>query len=78
MRKYEFTETQANGVSSVVYIISAVASPIFGFVIDKTGRNIFWVFLAVLITLGCHAMLTFTFLNPFISMVSVMHFTLQN
>ena len=42
----------------------------FGFAIDKTGRNIVWVFAGCAITLACHAALAFTFINPFISMVS--------
>ncbi|XP_045131206.1 major facilitator superfamily domain-containing protein 1-like isoform X4 [Portunus trituberculatus] len=68
MRKYDLDATTANSVSSVVYLISAIASPILGNLVDRTGRNVTWVFMAVLITLGCHAMLTFTFWSPFISM----------
>ncbi|XP_045610044.2 lysosomal dipeptide transporter MFSD1 isoform X1 [Procambarus clarkii] len=68
MRKFDLDDKTANAVSSIVYIISAVASPILGFVVDRTGRNILWVFLAVLVSLASHAILTFTFLNPFISM----------
>ncbi|XP_047495102.1 major facilitator superfamily domain-containing protein 1-like isoform X1 [Penaeus chinensis] len=68
MRKFDFDETSANGVSSIVYVISAFASPILGYVVDRLGRNILWVFIAVLVSLGCHALLTFTFLNPFIAM----------
>lgn len=54
---------------SLVYIISAAASPIFGFAIDKTGRNIFWVLIGTTVTLGCHAMMAFTFINPYVPMV---------
>ncbi|XP_069939340.1 lysosomal dipeptide transporter MFSD1 isoform X1 [Cherax quadricarinatus] len=68
MRKFELNDKTSNAVSSIVYIISAIASPILGFVVDRTGRNIFWVFLAVLVSLGCHALLAFTFLNPFVAM----------
>lgn len=69
MRKYDFDDTTANSVSSVVYVLSAVASPIFGYLVDRTGRNVLWVFVAVVVTLGCHVALTFTFWNPFIPMV---------
>ncbi|XP_066952931.1 major facilitator superfamily domain-containing protein 1-like isoform X1 [Macrobrachium rosenbergii] len=68
MRKFDFDEASANGVSSIVYIISAVASPLLGLLVDITGRNIFWIFFAVLVSLGCHVLLAFTFLNPFIAM----------
>ena len=54
-----------------MYIISAVASPFFGFCIDKTGKNIFWVILGTIVTLGCHALLAFTFITPFVAMVSM-------
>ena len=57
---------------SLVYIISAAASPIFGFCIDKTGKNIFWVILGTTVTLGCHALLAFTFITPFVAMVSIL------
>lgn len=71
MRKYDLGDSAANTVSSVVYLISAFASPILGNVVDRTGRNVLWVFLSVVLTLGCHAVLTFTFWNPFIPMVII-------
>ena len=58
-------------IYSVIYIISAVASPVFGFCVDKTGRNIFWVIAGITITLGCHTLLAFTFINPYIPVVSI-------
>ncbi|KAK6195515.1 hypothetical protein SNE40_000928 [Patella caerulea] len=66
--KFGFTPTLANSVNSLVYIISAGASPLFGFLIDKSGKNIFWVITGILSTLGCHAVLAFTFINPFVAM----------
>ncbi|XP_071084456.1 lysosomal dipeptide transporter MFSD1-like isoform X1 [Haliotis cracherodii] len=66
--KYDYSPGLANNVNSIVYIISAVASPLFGFLIDKSGKNIFWVITGVLVTLGCHAMLAFTFINPYVAM----------
>lgn len=56
---------------SLVYIISAVASPVCGFVVDKTGKNLFWVILGTLITIGCHSLLAFTKLTPYVAMVSI-------
>lgn len=70
MRKYDFSAEDANTVNSIVYIISAVASPVFGLVIDKSGRNVMWVFLSVSVTIGAHSILAFTFLNPYVGMVS--------
>uniref|UniRef100_A0A9J7YUQ2 Lysosomal dipeptide transporter MFSD1 n=1 Tax=Cyprinus carpio carpio TaxID=630221 RepID=A0A9J7YUQ2_CYPCA len=42
---------------NIVYIISAPASPLLGFVVDRTGRNVLWVMLAVATTLLSHMML---------------------
>lgn len=67
-RKFGFSPEDANAVNSIVYIIAAVASPIFGFVIDKTGRNVMWVFMSIATTIGAHAILAFTFLNPYVGM----------
>ncbi|XP_074658444.1 lysosomal dipeptide transporter MFSD1-like isoform X2 [Tubulanus polymorphus] len=66
--KYTFHPSSANAVNSLVYIISAAASPVFGFCIDKSGKNLFWVNAGIIITLGCHACLAFTFINPYIPM----------
>lgn len=67
-RKYAFDPASANGVDSIIYTISAVACPIFGYLIDVTGRNILWVFLSSIITLVAHAILAFTFVNPWFPM----------
>lgn len=67
-RKYNFDPASANGVDSIIYTISAVACPIFGYLIDVTGRNILWVFLSSIITLVAHAILAFTFVNPWYPM----------
>ncbi|KAK2188278.1 hypothetical protein NP493_137g03023 [Ridgeia piscesae] len=66
--KFGSSPADASGADSLVYIISAVASPVFGFCIDRTGRNIVWMSVGVLVTLGCHATLCFTFINPYIPM----------
>uniref|UniRef100_H3AYP1 Lysosomal dipeptide transporter MFSD1 n=1 Tax=Latimeria chalumnae TaxID=7897 RepID=H3AYP1_LATCH len=53
---------------SIVYIISAPASPVFGLMVDKIGKNIIWVLVAVATSLASHMMLAFTFWNPWIAM----------
>lgn len=69
MDKFHLTPDEANNVNSIVYLISAVASPLFGFVIDKTGRNVSWICAAVFSTIGAHTLLAFTMLNPYVGMV---------
>jgi MFS family permease len=34
---------QQTDARSLVYLISAGASPVFGFLVDRIGRNILWV-----------------------------------
>ena len=34
-------------MAGLVYLVGAVSSPLFGFIIDKTGRNITWVVAAL-------------------------------
>jgi hypothetical protein len=57
--------------TGLIYLISAPASPLLGLLIDKTGLNITYVFIAISITLFCHILLAFSFLNPYIA-ISIM------
>ncbi|XP_030241384.1 major facilitator superfamily domain-containing protein 1 [Drosophila navojoa] len=65
---FHLTPEQANTVNSIVYLISAIASPLFGFIIDRVGRNVSWVFVATVATIVAHLLLTFTHMNPYIGM----------
>ncbi|KAK7090746.1 lysosomal dipeptide transporter MFSD1-like [Littorina saxatilis] len=67
--KFSMSPTSANAVNSLVYIVSAVASPFFGFLIDRTGKNIFWVIIGTTVTLGCHALLAFSFVSAYVGMI---------
>ncbi|CAB0040141.1 unnamed protein product [Trichogramma brassicae] len=69
IRKYGFEPAAANTVNSLVYFISAVASPIFGIVVDKMGKNIFWVVLSITGSLIAHGLLAFTYVSPYVCMV---------
>lgn len=66
--KFDFDPTLANTADSIVYLISAFASPICGFLIDLIGYNTVWVAGAVTATIGAHLLLSFTFINPFVAM----------
>ncbi|XP_020611830.1 major facilitator superfamily domain-containing protein 1-like [Orbicella faveolata] len=66
--KFDLAPSEAGAVNSVVFIISACASPFLGFMVDRVGKNVFWVILSVAVTLGCHCMMAFTFWNPFVAM----------
>ncbi|GAV09016.1 hypothetical protein RvY_18622 [Ramazzottius varieornatus] len=69
--KYGLSPQRAMLLNSLVYTISAVGSPILGFLIDRTGRNIIWTISAISITIVAHGILGFTFVNPFVA-VSMM------
>ncbi|XP_022183884.1 major facilitator superfamily domain-containing protein 1 [Nilaparvata lugens] len=64
MKKYEMNAVDANWVNGILYLISAVASPLLGLMVDKVGYNVFWVFVSIVMTIVCHAFLAFTFYNP--------------
>jgi len=69
--KFLFTSQEANKIIGLIYLVSAPASPLLGFVIDKTGRNISWVVIAVLVSLGCYALLNFTEVNPYVAICTL-------
>lgn len=66
--KFDFSPSAASAVNSIVYIMSAPCSPVLGFFITLFGYHLFWILVAVVMTLGCHALLAFTFLNPWVAM----------
>ncbi|XP_059060480.1 major facilitator superfamily domain-containing protein 1-like [Achroia grisella] len=70
-RKFDFLPQDANTANSMVYLLSAALSPFFGILIDKTGRNVMWVIISILTTIGAHFMLAFTFCNPYIGVISL-------
>lgn len=56
-------------VNSLVYSISAIASPILGYLVDRTGKNVSWMFISILATIVAHGLLAFTYINPYICMI---------
>lgn len=71
MKKFDFSAEDANTVTSMIYTISAVASPLMGYVIDKTGRNVMWMVMSIVTTMFGHGLLGFTFINPYIGMMVI-------
>ncbi|CAG4998783.1 unnamed protein product [Parnassius apollo] len=68
-RKFDFLPQDANTVNSMVYLLSAALSPFFGILIDKTGRNVMWVIISTITTIGAHFLLAFTFFNPYLGVI---------
>ena len=67
--KYNITQESANNYLSIPYLLSCGLSPLFGFLIDKVGRNLLWIGSSVLIMLVSHSLITFTFVSPIFVMV---------
>lgn len=67
--KFHMAAQEANFVNSLVYMIAAFASPVLGFCVDKTGKNILWILVAVAGTIGAHSLLAFSSLTPYVAMV---------
>ena len=42
MDKYNLSSSDANFISSLAYLISVVGCPVIGFLVDRTGFNLFW------------------------------------
>lgn len=72
-RKFDLIPQDANVVNSMVYLLAAALSPVFGILIDKTGRNVTWVIISTITTIGAHFLLAFTFFNPYLGMVRFLH-----
>ncbi|KAL5475426.1 hypothetical protein EMCRGX_G025241 [Ephydatia muelleri] len=65
-QKYGLSTSQANFVNSIVYIVSAAASPVLGFMVDKTGFNLFWLIFGIFATLTAHVAFAFSSFEQFI------------
>lgn len=64
--QFHISAEQANQMSSIIYLISAFFNPIFGRTLDKTGGNLTWQLVSIVVTILAHLILTFTSLNPYI------------
>lgn len=64
------TEDEASSVAGIVYLISGIASPILGLLIDKIGRNIIFILVAIVFTIVSHSIITFTSVDPYVGLVS--------
>jgi len=66
---FNYTSKEASNIIALPYLVSAPASPVLGLLIDKTGRNVSWCFLSVIVSAGCHALLAFKIFSPYIAIV---------
>ena len=53
----------------LVYLVSALGSPLFGLMIDKTGKNVSWVLVSLIGSLVAHGLINFTYLTPYLPII---------
>ena len=70
MQKYEFTAEDANYINSMLFVVATVCCTLFGYIIGKTGKNIYWMLMSILVLITSHSLFAFTFVSPYVCMVS--------
>mmetsp|Transcript_24419 Transcript_24419/g.55039 ORF Transcript_24419/g.55039 Transcript_24419/m.55039 type:complete len:583 (-) Transcript_24419:151-1899(-) len=68
-QRYGTTEKQAAFVMSMPYTVSALACPLFGYLVDKTGRAIIWILIST--TSVSAIFFCFAFLDNFSPIIGV-------
>jgi MFS family permease len=72
-RKYDLDQSTflffnlASFSNSMVYILSAIISPIAGLAVDRFGRNVYWILGATFFTGVSHAIMAYTFTIPIVA-----------
>uniref|UniRef100_A0A6G1SPV0 Lysosomal dipeptide transporter MFSD1 n=1 Tax=Aceria tosichella TaxID=561515 RepID=A0A6G1SPV0_9ACAR len=69
--KWNYPQSEADAIDSVIYMISAVSSPLIGFVVDKVGRNLIFLLVSCILVLGSHMLMAVTFINQWIPMIAL-------
>ena len=57
--KYQFTEIEAGRLYSVPYLMSAILTPILGFVVDRVGRRVIFMLVSSLILVAAYTISMF-------------------
>ena len=69
MGKFAMSDSSASLLNSIVYLISAGASPLLGVLVDYTGFNLFYLIASIIGTLGAHFLLAYTWITPWLAMI---------
>ncbi|KAM3182800.1 hypothetical protein ACTXT7_011597 [Hymenolepis weldensis] len=59
-RKYGLDPSEAAAINSMVFIVSAVASPLIGLAVDYTGYSLIWLTSGVILANICHGIFAFS------------------
>jgi len=69
--KWGYSPAKADAADSVIYVISAATSPLIGLLVDKVGRNLFFLLVASILVMASHALLALTYINLWIPMIAL-------
>lgn len=69
--KWSYPPSEADAVDSVIYMISAISSPLIGFVVDKVGRNLIFLLVSGILVMGSHMVMAVTFINLWFPMIAL-------
>ena len=69
--EYDYSAGDANFIVGLVYLVSAIASPLFGLLLDRFGRNLAWMCGSLAISGVAHCLLAFTSVNPYFPIISL-------
>ena len=61
--RFDMTERESNFINGLIYLISAGATPLFGFIIDRVGFNVFFLMVGCLITFLGHGFILVALFN---------------
>jgi len=68
---YGFDGQTANFIVGLVYLISALASPLLGWMLDRTHRNLRWMSGSVLVSAMSHCLMAWTPVSPYIPILTM-------
>lgn len=73
MTVHKMDGAASNQITSIIFLLSALTCPLFGYLADKTGRNVIWVLAAIIGTGLAHVFLCFDEITPYVGMVTIIN-----
>lgn len=71
MERFGISGDEANRVNGLVYSLAAFTSPVTGILIDKTGKNLIWIFISISSAALSHILIGFTSVTPYVATVGI-------
>ena len=77
IQKYGLSLNTANIANSLVFGATIISTPIIGFIVDKTGFNLIWVIVGVLIALATHLTLAASYMLIYVPFIATVLYSLS-